>query len=85
MNNEIDIVLTVNEEQYPVRVEPRRTLVLSAVGIVLGLFAGFTAQGSWETWLTFRNSTEFGQADPQFGEPLGRRPRRFRLDFDWLF
>ena len=24
-------------------------------------------------------------ADPQFGEVLGRRPRRFRLDFDWLF
>jgi hypothetical protein len=24
-------------------------------------------------------------ADPQFGELLGRRPRRFRLDFDWLF
>ena len=24
-------------------------------------------------------------ADPQFGEALGRRNRRFRLDFDWLF
>jgi hypothetical protein len=24
-------------------------------------------------------------ADPQFGELLGRRPRRFRVDFDWLF
>lgn len=24
-------------------------------------------------------------ADPLFGEFLGRRPRRFRLDFDWLF
>jgi hypothetical protein len=24
-------------------------------------------------------------ADPQFGEVLGRRPRRYRLDFDWLF
>ncbi len=24
-------------------------------------------------------------ADPQFGETLGRRPRRFRVDFDWLF
>jgi hypothetical protein len=24
-------------------------------------------------------------ADPQFGEPLGRRNRRFRLDFDWLW
>jgi outer membrane receptor protein involved in Fe transport len=24
-------------------------------------------------------------ADPQLGEVLGKRPRRFRLDFDWLF
>ncbi len=24
-------------------------------------------------------------ADPQFGEVLGLRSRRFRLDFDWLF
>src|SRR6185312_15168800 len=26
-----------------------------------------TAQGSWDTWLTFKNSTEFGTKDPQFG------------------
>ena len=38
--------------------------------MVLGLFAGFTAQGSWQTWLTFRNSTEFGRTDPQFGIDL---------------
>ena len=35
-----------------------------------GLFAGFTAQGSWQTWLTFRNSTDFGRTDPQFGIDL---------------
>src|SRR5215213_11154995 len=56
-----------NLERYRQSLEPRRTLVLSIVGIVLGLFAGFTAQGSWETWLTFRNSTDFGKTDPQFG------------------
>ena len=38
--------------------------------VVLGLFAGFTAQGSWQTWLSFRNSTDFGQTDPQFGMDL---------------
>jgi hypothetical protein len=39
------------------------------------------------------NSTDHGNydavrlnvADPRFGEVLGRRNRRFRLDFDWLF
>src|SRR5919112_6435808 len=59
-----------NLERYRQSVEPRRGLVLTAIGVVLGLFAGFTAQGSWETWLQFRNSTEFGQADPEFGIDL---------------
>src|ERR671911_505974 len=43
---------------------------VAAVAVVLGLFAGFTAQGSWQTWLTFRNSTNFGRTDPQFGVDL---------------
>jgi uncharacterized membrane protein (UPF0182 family) len=59
-----------NLERYRQSLEPRRGLVLTAVGVVLGLFAGFTAQGSWETWLSYRNSTDFGQTDPQFGIDL---------------
>src|SRR4051812_48220565 len=59
-----------NLERYRQSVEPRRALVLSGVAGVLGLFAGFTAQGSWETWLKFRNSTPFGQTDPEFGRDL---------------
>ena len=56
-----------NLERYRQSVEPRRKQVLIGLAVVLGLFAGFTAQGSWETWLTFRNSTPFGTVDPQFG------------------
>jgi uncharacterized protein len=59
-----------NLERYRQSLEPRRGLVLTAVAVVLGLFAGFTAQGSWQTWLTFRNSTDFGRTDPQFGTDL---------------
>ncbi|WP_207168294.1 UPF0182 family protein [Blastococcus sp. TML/C7B] len=59
-----------NLERYRQSLEPRAGLVLAGVAVVLGLFAGFTAQGSWETWLTFRNSTDFGQTDPQFGLDL---------------
>src|ERR1700709_1008165 len=59
-----------NLERCRQSLEPRRTLVLSIVGVVLGLFAGFIAQGSWDTWLTFKNSTDFGRADPQFGLDL---------------
>src|ERR671921_130410 len=59
-----------NLERYRQSVEPRRKLVLTAVGVVLGLFAGFTAQGSWQTWLTFRNATDFGRTDPEFGKDI---------------
>src|SRR3954451_5823383 len=59
-----------NLERYRQSLEPRRGLVLTAVAVVLGLFAGFTAQGSWKTWLEFRNSTPFGQTDPQFHRDL---------------
>ena len=31
------------------------------------------------------DAVRLNTADPQVGEVLGRRPRRFRLDFDWLF
>jgi uncharacterized protein len=59
-----------NLERYRQSLEPRRTLVLSAVAVVVGLFAGFTAQGSWQTWLTFRHAVPFGERDPQFGLDL---------------
>jgi uncharacterized membrane protein (UPF0182 family) len=59
-----------NLERYRQSVEPRKGLVLTAIAVVLGLFAGFTAQGSWQTWLSFRNSTDFGRTDPQFGLDL---------------
>jgi hypothetical protein len=59
-----------NLERYRQSLEPRRGLVLTAVAVVLGLFAGFTAQGSWETWLQFRYSTDFGRPDPEFGVDL---------------
>ncbi|WP_369140039.1 UPF0182 family membrane protein [Modestobacter versicolor] len=59
-----------NLERYRQSLEPRRKAVITAIGVVLGLFAGFTAQSSWQTWLTFRNSTDFGQTDPQFGRDI---------------
>src|SRR3954466_1355681 len=59
-----------NLERYRQSLEPRRGVVLTAIAVVLGLFAGFTAQGSWQTWLSFRNSTDFGRTDPQFGLDL---------------
>jgi uncharacterized protein len=34
---------------------------------LIGLFAGLSAQGHWQEWMLFANSTPFGQKDPQFG------------------
>src|SRR3954470_20736640 len=59
-----------NLERYRQSLEPRRGVVLTAVAVVLGLFAGFTGQGGWQTWLTFRNSTDFKRTGPQFGIDL---------------
>src|SRR6476469_4411147 len=59
-----------NLERYRQSLEPRRGLVLTVVAVVLGLFAGFAAQGSWQTWLEFRNATSFGVKDKQFGLDL---------------
>ncbi|WP_240619520.1 UPF0182 family protein [Blastococcus sp. TF02-8] len=56
-----------NLERYRQSLEPRRGLVLTGIAVVLGLFAGFTAQANWETWLSFRNATDFGRTDRQFG------------------
>jgi uncharacterized membrane protein (UPF0182 family) len=56
-----------NLERYRQSLEPRRGTVLTVVAVTLGLFAGFAAQGSWQTWLEFRNATSFGVTDKQFG------------------
>src|SRR4029450_12849730 len=59
-----------NLERYRQSLEPRRKVVLTAIAVVLGLFAGFTAQGSRQTALPFRNGTDFGRTDPQFGKDI---------------
>jgi len=59
-----------NLERYRQSLEPRRKVVLTALGVVLGLLAGAAAQGSWQTWLAWRNSTPFGTTDPQFGRDV---------------
>ncbi|QXG77078.1 UPF0182 family protein [Modestobacter sp. L9-4] len=60
-----------NLERYRQSLEPRRKVVLTALGVVLGLLAGAAAQGSWQTWLAWRNGTPFGTPDPQFGKDVG--------------
>ncbi len=55
-----------NLERYRVGVEPYLVPVLLAASGVIGLFAGLSASGRWQTWLLWRNRTSFGVVDPQF-------------------
>ena len=55
-----------------------RTLIIGrlrlfAIGIpvVIGVIAGFAAQGDWQTVQQFVNSTPFGVTDPEFGIDVG--------------
>ena len=54
-------------ERYRAQLEPIRKLVLIGTFLVIFYFAGSSGSRFWQTWLLFRNSTEFGQVDPQFG------------------
>jgi uncharacterized protein len=59
-----------NLERYRGALEPRRRLIVIGVSAVLGIFTGITAQAQWQTWLQWRNGTQFGIKDPQFGIDL---------------
>jgi uncharacterized protein len=56
-----------NLERYRTALEPRRRLIVVLVSGILGVFTGITAQAQWQTWLLWRNGTQFGLNDPQFG------------------
>ena len=59
-----------NLERYRVSLEPyRRTALLAGAGL-FGLFAGLSAASRWQTWLLWRNGTQFGVADEQFGRDV---------------
>lgn len=56
-----------NLERYRVALEPRRRLLVVISALLVLIFAGYAAQGSWQIFLEWRNSTPFGVKDPQFG------------------
>ena len=56
-----------NLERYRATIDPIRKLVFAGIVLVLFYFGGTSASNLWGSWLLFRNSTEFGVQDPQFG------------------
>ena len=54
-------------ERLRAQIEPIRRWVFLGVVLVVTYFAGSSGMVFWREWLLFRNSTEFGVKDPQFG------------------
>jgi uncharacterized protein len=52
---------------YRQAIDPHRRLLLGLVLFLVGLLAGLSAAGAWQTWLLFANQVPFGVKDPQFG------------------
>lgn len=56
-----------NLERYRIQIEPRKKLFLFGISAFIFYVGGSSATPLWSTWLQFRNATEFGVKDPQFG------------------
>lgn len=57
-------------ERYRVAIESRRRLIGVAAGLGLGLLVGAALASGWESYLLWRNPTDFGVDDPQFGRDV---------------
>ncbi|MBW3537247.1 MAG: UPF0182 family protein, partial [Actinobacteria bacterium] len=74
--------------RYREVVGTRAGLIRLGVAVVLALMVGGGAAGQWQNWLLFRNGTDFGTSDAQFGRDIGFYV--FRLPFvsfliNWAF
>jgi uncharacterized membrane protein (UPF0182 family) len=58
-------------ERYRMVLVPRLGTWIAAVSVLIGLFAGLSAQSRWRDWLLFRNGGSFGVEDPQFKVDIG--------------
>jgi len=58
-------------ERYREAIDPYRGRLAIGLSVIMGLFAGVAASGEWDTFLQWRNATDFGTVDPQFGLDLG--------------
>ncbi|GAA1691221.1 UPF0182 family protein [Glycomyces endophyticus] len=69
-------------ERYRELISPRAGWWIGGVAVVVGVFAGMSAQSRWETWLLFREGGRFDWTDPVLGMNAGFYV--FRLPF-WQF
>ncbi|HEU4350140.1 MAG TPA: UPF0182 family protein, partial [Actinoplanes sp.] len=58
-------------ERYRMVIAPRLGTWITVLGVVVGFFAGLSAQSRWKDWMLFRNGGNFGARDPQFNVDVG--------------
>jgi len=68
-----------NLERYRATIDPIRKLVFAGISLALFYFGGTSGVQLWSSWLLFKNSTDFGVKDPQFGMDISFFA--FRLPF----
>jgi uncharacterized protein len=58
-------------ERYRMVIAPRLGTWITVIGLIIGFFAGLSAQARWKDWMLFQNSQTFGVRDPQFNVDIG--------------
>ena len=56
-----------NLERYRTQIEPKKKLFAFGIFALVFYMSGSSATPLWAGWLQFKNSTDFGVKDPQFG------------------
>ena len=67
-------------DRYRDAITPIRTWLLIGVSVLLGLFAGTSANGQWRTYLLWRNGGDFGSKDKYFDRDVGW----YVFDLPWM-
>jgi uncharacterized membrane protein (UPF0182 family) len=58
-------------ERYRMVLAPRLGTWIAVIALVIGFFAGLSAQSRWKDWLLFQNSQSFGVRDPEHNVDIG--------------
>ncbi|MCA2213374.1 UPF0182 family protein [Wangella sp. NEAU-J3] len=58
-------------ERYRMVIAPRLGTWIASIAVVIGFFAGLSAQNRWRDWLLFQNAQPFGVEDPEFKVDVG--------------
>ncbi len=58
-------------ERYRMILAPRLGTWITVLTVIIGFFAGLSAQGRWKDWMLFQNGGNFGVKDPEHGVDVG--------------